>query len=289
MKKLLISILACALILAVTVNVVLLSVVAKLKETVAESESEPKTVANSARVSRVEVMPIELTTVEDSLRLTGSVYPWEDVTVSAETSGKIEWQGVRRGRRFARGRNWCEWIPRRSGRRWVKRRRRRSWRIRNMTGSRISRAGGVAAQRELDAAVANMEVADASLLSLEIQLRKSVVSSPVDGVVDRLPHEEKEFVDVGAPLARIVQVDKVKVVVGIPERDIPFFSEGDAVRVKLDAMPERVLDGTIHEIATTAEMTTHTFSGGGGGGEWGGGAAAGDDCAGDVGAAEFSE
>ena len=65
--------------------------------------------------------------------------------------------------------------------------------------------------------------------------------------------------DVGAPLARIVQVHKVKVSVGIPERDISFFAEGNTATVTLDALQGRSFAGVIHRIATTAEAATLTF------------------------------
>jgi len=85
------------------------------------------------------------------------------------------------------------------------------------------------------------------------------VHAPFAGVVDRLLMEKGEFVDIGTALARLVQVHKVKVCVGIPERDIRHFASGDLVRVVFDALPDQEFEGRIHRIATTADMVTHTF------------------------------
>jgi len=66
-------------------------------------------------------------------------------------------------------------------------------------------------------------------------------------------------VGVGDPLARLVQIAKVKIEVGLPERDVSLFSVGDPVQIKLDAVPSEQLNGTIYRIATTGEMATRTF------------------------------
>jgi membrane fusion protein (multidrug efflux system) len=119
---------------------------------------------------------------------------------------------------------------------------------------------GVSSERELDSAQASLDVAQANVRVLAIQLEKSVIAAPIAGVVDTVFVDENEFVDMGSPLVRMVQVDRLKVEVGVPERDVVFFETGDTVRVRFDALRGEEHSGRIHRIATTADPVTHTFT-----------------------------
>lgn len=65
---------------------------------------------------------------------------------------------------------------------------------------------GTAVQSK-DSAVANRDVTEANLRSLQIQLNKSIVKAPFDATVDRTFMEKDEFTDVGNPLVRLVQLE----------------------------------------------------------------------------------
>jgi membrane fusion protein (multidrug efflux system) len=107
--------------------------------------------------------------------------------------------------------------------------------------------------------VARRQAAQSGLRLADIEMDESVVTSPIAGVVDYLFQEEGEYVRAGDPLARVVQVDRVKFVLGIPERDLPHFNLGDPVLAFVDAYPDRTFAGRIHRIATSADPSTLTF------------------------------
>ena len=93
----------------------------------------------------------------------------------------------------------------------------------------------------------------------EIELEQSVIQSEISGVIDTLYHEAGEFVSIGMPLARIVQLGQLKIVLGLPERDVIHCKAGQSVAIRFDAYPEKNVSGTIHRVATTAEQSTRTF------------------------------
>jgi len=86
-----------------------------------------------------------------------------------------------------------------------------------------------------------------------------ILNEGTGAVMKQVSNEAGEFVSIGAPLVRVVQVDRIKVLVGIPERDVPHFKPGDDVSVGFDALPDRACSGRIFRIATTAEPATRTF------------------------------
>jgi len=211
------------------------------------------------RLPNVNVMVLEAMTVYDTLRLTGGVEPWHNVTLSAEIGGRVVEQPRTEGTRVRAGdvlvridtdllRARLDEIEAQ-----LELAREDSGRL-----ARLSERGAGTPQDAARAAT-QVRVLEANLQTARINFDRSVVRTPVDGVIDRLFQEESEFVDAGSPLARIVQVDRLKVITGLPERDVPHFDNGDRILVTLDALPGRQFEGIIHTISTTASPGTRTF------------------------------
>jgi len=254
MKRTMISLAVCIAILSGGAGIIAWSVASHQQAAQQEDPIPPE-----RRVS-VLTAPVERTLVEDHLTVTGTVLPWLDVTISSESRGSIEWRQVEEGQTVRKGdtllRVDTDLIRARLDQ--VKAEATLAQQEYDRAQSLSQR--GVSAARDLDSAVARLNVAQANLRSLQIELEKSVVTAPFDGVIDTLFHEEQEFIDVGAPVVRLVQTENVKIVVGVPERDISYFAVDDGVHVRIDALPGEQLEGVIHRIATTADMSTHTFT-----------------------------
>lgn len=226
----------------------------------AEREAERANANNhNHRIPNVKVQVLKTGLLEDKFTLIGTVDGWENVTISAEVVGKIELKSVDTGDTVKAGQELFRIDTEALQTRYEQAK--AQARLAAQEYDRIQRLTntGVSAHRERDSATANKDVAEADLRAMEIQLKKSVVQAPMDGVVAHVFSKQDEFTDVGKPLVNIVQLHKVKVRVGIPERDIPFFNAGDKVHVELDAIPNRMFEGSIHLIAPAADLITHTF------------------------------
>lgn len=212
------------------------------------------------RIANVDVRVLQAVTVDDRLELTGTLACWEDVILSSEVRGKVEWCGVAEGDAVTAGEEVMR-IDTEALRLRLDEAKAQQ-RLAEQDYERIQRLSkqGATTAQNLDSAIASRDVTDATVKSVDLQLRKSVIKAPFDGIVDKLLLDQEEFVDIGTALLRIVQVDKVKAMVGIPERDAAQFEKGDEVRVTVDAHPGREFTGTIHRIATTGDLSTHTFS-----------------------------
>jgi membrane fusion protein (multidrug efflux system) len=254
MKKALISTAVCIAI--ITAGLLVLVVPRSGSQEAAASD----TVNHAERIPNVKVQILQAQELRDRLKLTGTVYPWEDVTIAAETSGKVDWKSVESGDSVSKGQDLFR-IDSEALRAALEEAEAQA-RLAEQDHGRVERLleRGASTRQSEDSAVANRDVASASLRAIRIQVEKSTIRAPFDGVVDRVFLEQDEFVEIGQPLVRLVQTHKVKVKVGIPERDIPYFRVGDAVTVHLDAYPDRVFEGAIRIIAPTADLTTHTFS-----------------------------
>lgn len=85
--------------------------------------------------------------------------------------------------------------------------------------------GGLATPTEMDQAKARWLTSKAALEAADAKLRRAVIEARISGVLNRLPKEEGEYVIPGECVGEIVDIDTVKVVVHVPERDVPFLKK----------------------------------------------------------------
>jgi len=92
-----------------------------------------------------------------------------------------------------------------------------------------------------------------------LKFEKAPVESPLSGVVGKV------FVDIGAnvnpqiPVALVVNMDKVKINLEIPEKYIADITLGLKAKIKVDAYPEKEFLGEITKISPIVDLTTRAF------------------------------
>ena len=138
----------------------------------------------------------------------------------------------------------------------------------------LAKARARKAEQEVDAsraavaeAGARVQVAEATLARTKVLVDQARIVSPLDGTVTRRNVSEGEFVRTGGaantpPIATIVRTDKVRVVMNVPDRDVPLLKRGQRATVKLGAFGDQPpLTGAVSRFAETlnpANRTMHT-------------------------------
>ena len=92
---------------------------------------------------------------------------------------------------------------------------------------------------------------------MEVALDRTVIRAPFSGVVEHRHVELGDFVDMGDPIARVVDRSPILVVAYVSERDVGFLSRKTKADVTL-ATGEK-LDGSLKYIASMADDETRTF------------------------------
>jgi RND family efflux transporter MFP subunit len=215
--------------------------------------------AGGARIINVEVTPIELTEFVAYVRVTGEVEAIHDVTIAAEESGAITRFYVDKGAHLRLGdpimkiddevllanaeeaRTLMEIASE------LYERQRQLWEDEGM-GSEMAYLQ----------AKASAGVARARFRTLETRLARTVVRAPVNGVFDEHFLDIGEMASPGTPVARVVSVDRVKIVGGVPERYALSVQRGDSARVELDAFPGREFLGTINFVGASVDPRART-------------------------------
>ena len=92
-----------------------------------------------------------------------------------------------------------------------------------------------------------------------ISLKKSLISSPLDGTVKTRHVKVGEFVRKGDKLVEILDLSRVIVKVNIPELEILEIKMGQKVEVALYIMEEIIFSGKVKNIGLEADSSNRTF------------------------------
>lgn len=119
------------------------------------------------------------------------------------------------------------------------------------------------AQAQLTSAEHQVEMAKASLASAEEELAKTTIVSPLTGTISRLNSEVGERVVgtatmAGTEVMTIADLNEMEARVDIGETDVILISQGQNVRLEVDAFKDRKFRGTVTEIANSSEDAIQT-------------------------------
>lgn len=123
---------------------------------------------------------------------------------------------------------------------------------------RAKKAGRAIASAERDAAHDRWVSAKASARVAEIRVSRSTIRAPFDGVLAAVKLEKGEVAGPGAPAARLVVLDPVKVTISVSDRDVGLLKVGTDVKVSVDALAQP-RGGKIARILPAADIDTRTF------------------------------
>jgi membrane fusion protein, multidrug efflux system len=212
------------------------------------------------RVINVEVRELATRPFTETTRITGTVQANQDVEVSAEEAGVIRELPVEQGRAVRAGDPIAR-IDDRSLRAQVREAEaraqlaRETWERRR----RLFEVDGVGSELAYLEARYQAEQAEAQLEALQERLERTVVRAPLPGILETRLVEVGTMVSPGVPVARIVQVDPVKIAGGVPERFAREIRRGSEARVTFDVLRGEVFDGTLSYVGATVNPRNRTF------------------------------
>jgi membrane fusion protein, multidrug efflux system len=215
-----------------------------------EARADPPVPMVAVRVSQA-------APVQRLVTLQGEVLPDQQVTIRAETEGRLVetpvplGEAVRAGTTVARiGMDDREARLRRAeaavqGRQTEHR-----------AAAQLAREG-FQAQLRVDTALAELEAARAELESVRLDIERTRLDAPIAGVLNRRHAEVGDYVSVGAPVAEIVENDPLKALVHVPQHRIHRVRRGGLAKIEFGDGQMR--EGLIRHVSARADTATRTF------------------------------
>jgi len=115
------------------------------------------------------------------------------------------------------------------------------------------------ARYEWEALKANVESLKASVEEIDVQLRQSVIKAPFRGAVTAKLTEIGQWLGAGDPVVELLALDALEVTVDVPEIHVGKIRLGQGARVRLEALPNRPLNGRVSAVVPRASQDTRTF------------------------------
>ncbi len=110
-------------------------------------------------------------------------------------------------------------------------------------------AGTARADAAIAAGEAQVRAAMAALSAAKLDLTRTVVRAPVDGVVGNRAVREGQFVKAGQQLLAVVPVSQAYVVANFKETQLEKMKVGQKVELQLDAYPSLKIEGRVESLA----------------------------------------
>jgi len=120
-------------------------------------------------------------------------------------------------------------------------------------------AKGAIPTAELDARETNMQTAKADLDNATLLYNRCKIKAPISGVIRSLDAKVGLYLGIGDPIGRILQIDKVKAVIGIPESDITAVRNLPTVDVTIQALDNLQLVGKNYFVSSSPETAARLY------------------------------
>lgn len=220
---------------------------------------EPAAAAETRRVINVEVDTLAPRTFTDRIRLSGTVGADRQVTVGSEEGGRVaailaeKGEKVRRGQALVRfddellraERDEAEAKAALDADQWERRK-------------RLYEEEGIGTEEKYVEARFEADQSKARLDLIEARLLRAVVRAPFDGVLDQRLVEVGSVVSPGQALARIFDLEPLKVTTGVPERYAAQVAPGDRAVVAFAALGD-TCGATVTYVGAAVEGRHRTF------------------------------
>jgi membrane fusion protein, multidrug efflux system len=239
----------------IVVSIIVIVVIIRLGAGHKEDNKMPLTQAIADSPVTVNAVTVKKMTSDRSIELIGTLSALKEITITAETQGKIESINFEAGQQKAKG-EVIAIIDNKLKQLSVKNAAINASKLKN-DFDRIENLfkGGTASQQQLDDIRFSYENAMIQLNQAEKQLADATLVSPFSGIITQKTIELGSYVNVGSPIAVILDISKFKVKLNVSETNVYCLKVGDKAIITTDVYPGVSFDGRISFVSSQGDGT----------------------------------
>jgi membrane fusion protein (multidrug efflux system) len=192
---------------------------------------------------RVITLTLEPRRLVDVINLPAQVEAYEEVWVKSEVPGQVVDVRVKEGQMVERGQVLMQLDDRDFRARLA--RINANYRLARLNYDRTKALvkKNLAAPTKLDEIEAQLKDLTAQRNEATLALSRTSIKTPLSSLLNDIKAQRGDFVGVGDPVAQILEIDTVKVTVGVPESDVAAIFDLDRADVIIDALEKRRVKG----------------------------------------------
>jgi len=244
------------IVLIVVILMLFFWIVAKANATKERQSNALRQEVDPAMVVAMELVP---GVVQERINLPGVVHPWVEIDAVAEVSGIIADKRIVKGQSVKKGDILAVIDNRDYNNSYISAR--AAYRASKTSYDRLDQLlkNNVASQAQIDEARALLETSKAAMDNAKLRLERTVIRSPLSGVVDQTFIENGQYVNSGDKIVNILQIDRLKVAVGIPESDVDAVRRVKDFKVTIDALGGRVFKGRFSFLSRSSQSLARLY------------------------------
>jgi len=197
--------------------------------------------------------------IQDRINFPGVVKAWVRLDVLSEVQGRMIKLAVREGDTVSKGQLLAKVDPRdyKNALLSIK----ASYKAALASVNRLKELyqKQLATQSQLDEEVARMESSKANMDSAQLNLERCSIRAPIAGIVNSKYAENGQYINMSDSIVEIIQIDPVKIVVGIPESDVDAVRRLNQFYVKIDAL-NKTFTAQKYFLSNTADTSARLYN-----------------------------
>ncbi|ETR74266.1 MAG: RND family efflux transporter MFP subunit [Candidatus Magnetoglobus multicellularis str. Araruama] len=117
----------------------------------------------------------------------------------------------------------------------------------------------LATQSQLDEAVSRMDSLKANMDTASLNLERCAIRAPISGIINLRYVEKGQYINMADQILEVIQFDRVKIAVGIPESDVDAVRGLDRFRVTIDAL-DKTFTARKYFLSKTADESARLYN-----------------------------
>lgn len=188
-----------------------------------------------------------------TLSLTGTLTPYTEVAVAAQTAGQITSMKAELGQKVSKGNvlahidNQMKELALETALLNFDKQKRDLARYESLY------KGGTVTTQQMDDARMAYANATIQLKQAKKQLEDATVTAPISGVITEKSAEMGAYTNMGSPIVRIVDISRLKIRMNVSESNVYKLNVGDNANVVCDVYPDKTFTGKINFIASKGD------------------------------------
>jgi membrane fusion protein, multidrug efflux system len=207
----------------------------------------------------VSVAEVGTTSTGSTLNLTGTLTPFTEVVVAAQAAGQITSLNVELGQQKSKGSvlatidNRLKTLAVESAQLNFDKQKKDLARYESLY------QGGTVTAQQMDDARMGFASAQIQLEQAKKQLDDATVTAPISGIITDKNAEKGSFTSIGSPIAKMVDISRLKIRMNVSESNVYKLQVGDAATVTSDVAPDKTFNGKITFISSKGD-DSHNYA-----------------------------
>ena len=225
-----------------------------------QTEEEATEQEELVKTVNVSTLTLENTNLASYLRVVGTVETSNDISISAEVSGKVVSYLVNEGDRVKKGQTIVKIDDSKLKQELA--------RLEAMTSQtkesydrlkKVYEEDGIGSELDYLNAKYAYEQSKSSLESIKVDVANTSIKAPFNGEVEAKMVEAGEMVSPGVPVVRLIGSDSYKITAGVPARYADAIRRGDDVEIWFDSQVKDTLQAKIAFVGGSIDSQNRTF------------------------------